>query len=85
MVTITSRDLLDRFGHYCRLAAREPVTIADQGREALVLLSAGEYERLKVQDRKALYVWELPEDALRALTEAEPPEEAARYDHELDP
>jgi prevent-host-death family protein len=85
MITISSADFLERFGRYSRLAEREPVTIVDQGREALVLLSAGEYERLKGRDRKALYVWELPDDAVQALAWAEAPEEAARYNHELDP
>jgi prevent-host-death family protein len=85
MITVTSAEFQKSVGRYGEAAQREPVAITNHGRESLVLLSAEEYHRLKRQDRRAYYVWELPEEELRALATAEAPEEAARYDHELTP
>jgi prevent-host-death family protein len=83
MITVTSTEFQKSVGRYGEAAQREPVAITSHGRESLVLLSAEEYRRLKQQDRKAYYVWELPEEELRALATAEAPEEAAQYDHEV--
>ena len=56
-----------------------------RGRESLVVLSAGEFRRLKALDaRQALYAWELPEDLAEALDESQPPAFTAQFDHELD-
>jgi prevent-host-death family protein len=83
MISVTSAEYQKSFGRYGDIARREPVAITNHGRESLVLLSAEEYRRLKQQDRKAYYVWELPEEELQALANAEAPEEAAQYDHEV--
>ena len=53
---VTSAEFQKAFGRYCEEALREPVTITHHGRESLVLLSAGEYRRLKERDREALHV-----------------------------
>ena len=74
MVTVTAAELQRQFGRYRDLALREPVSITHHGRESLVVLSADEYRRLKsLDDRQALYAWELPDDVAQALSEAEPP------------
>ena len=83
MVSITFAEFQKSFGRYREVAQREPVTITNHGRESLVLLSVEEYRRLKRLDRRALYPWELDEQALAALESAEPPAEAARFDDEL--
>jgi prevent-host-death family protein len=85
MITVTAAEFQRRFGRYREAAHREPVAITSHGRESVVLLSAAEYERLKRQDRAALHVWELDEGDLEAIAATEPPEEAARYDHEVEP
>jgi prevent-host-death family protein len=82
-VTISSGDFLKAYGRISETALREPVSITSHGRERLVLLSADEYRRLKANDRAALYPWELGADDLRALEVAEPPAEAAAFDHEI--
>jgi hypothetical protein len=51
-------------------------------RERLVLLSAHEYRRLKENDRKPLYPWELSDSDLRALEVSQPPGAASQFDHE---
>jgi prevent-host-death family protein len=83
MISVTSAEFQKSFGRYREVAQREPVTITSHGRESLVLLSAEEYRRLKRLDRRALYPWELDEQTLEALEKAEPPLEAAQFDHEL--
>ena len=83
MISVTSAEFQQGFGRYREMARREPVAISDDGRDSLVVLSAEEYERLRRQDRRAFYVWELPEEDIQALAEARAPEETAQYDHEL--
>lgn len=80
--TVSSADFLKSYGRIAEVALREPVSITSHGRERLVLLSAEEYRRLKQNDRTALYPWELDNAALNALAAAEPPAEAADFDHE---
>lgn len=83
MVKVTSAEAQKQFGRYGEIAQREPVSITNHGRESLVLLSAAEYARLKALDtRKAHYAWELPDDLLKALDEAEAPAWTARFDGE---
>ena len=83
MVTITAAELQKQFGRYREVALREPVSVTHHGRESLVVLAADEYKRLKsYDDRQALYAWELPQDAIKALETAEIPEDGAQFDHE---
>ncbi|MEX0409787.1 type II toxin-antitoxin system Phd/YefM family antitoxin [Aquibium sp. LZ166] len=83
MVTITAAELQKQFGRYRDMALKEPVSVTHHGRESLVVMSADEYKRLKsFDDRQALYAWELPEDAVKALAEVEIPDDGAQFDHE---
>jgi prevent-host-death family protein len=82
--TVTSADFQKSFGRYREQALREPVVITNHGRESLVLLAAEEYHRLKRLDRRSLFAWELDNDTLRAIEEADIPAEASAFDHELD-
>lgn len=83
MVTITAAELQKQFGRYRDIALREPVSVTHHGRESLVVMSADEYKRLKSFDnRQALYAWELPEDAVKALAEVEIPDDGEQFDHE---
>ncbi|MEZ5877568.1 MAG: type II toxin-antitoxin system Phd/YefM family antitoxin [Tepidamorphaceae bacterium] len=83
MVKIAAAELQKHFGRYRDIALKSPVSVTHHGRDSLVLLSAEEYTRLKALDnRKALYAWELPADAVEALDEANIPAEGAAFDHE---
>ena len=84
MIRVTAAEFQRKFGRYRESAQREPVAITSHGRESVVLLSAEEYRRLKQQDRQARYVWELEPAELDAISRAEPPAEAAEFDHELE-
>jgi prevent-host-death family protein len=82
---VSSSEFLKRYGALSRRAQREPVTITNHGQDSLVLISAEEFRRLKALDtRKAYYSWELPEEWVKALEEAEAPAWTAQFDHELD-
>jgi prevent-host-death family protein len=73
--TFTAAELHKQFALYLEMARKEPVAVTRQGRESLVLLSAEEYKRLKsYDDRQSLHAWELPDDAVKALQVARPPE-----------
>jgi hypothetical protein len=48
-------------------------------------MTAEENTRLRRGDRRAFYAWELDEATLRAIEEAEVPEEARAFDHEVEP
>ena len=58
-------------------AAEEPVTITKEGRDHLVLLSAGEYARLRQRDRQVGLTTELPEEWVEAVRNARVPAEFA--------
>jgi prevent-host-death family protein len=80
---VSSGELQRAFGRYSELALQTPVSITNHGRESLVLMSIAEYRRLKHLDRRVLRPWEMSEEAIKALLAAEPPVEAAEFDHEL--
>jgi prevent-host-death family protein len=83
METVSAADFQRKIGHYKDLALVEPVAITNSGRERLVLLSAEEYRRLTRRDREVVRVEELTETDLEAIRKAEPPAEAAAFDHEV--
>lgn len=82
---VTAAEVGKNFGQFADKALVEPVTITKYGREHLVLLSADEYARLKRRDRQVYRTGEIPADWVAAIEAAEPPAEAAAFDHEYDP
>jgi len=78
MPRVSSTDLSNRLGQYQDEALKHPVIITKNNRERLVLLSIEEYRRLKQLDRKALFVEELSDAELEAISRAEVP---AEYEH----
>lgn len=80
---ITATEFQKSFGRYREVAAREPVTITNHGRDSLVLVSATEYERLLERDNQmALRPWEISEAMAAALRTAQAPPEAAAFDQD---
>lgn len=84
MVTITSAEFQRHFGRYQDAALTEPVSVTRNGRERIVVLSADEYHRLKKRDRRVMSIEDFTEDDLTAIRNAEPPPEAAAFDHEVE-
>ena len=54
MKTFSALDAKNRFGQLLDAAQREPVTITKQGRPAAVMLSVGDYERIRGAARHRL-------------------------------
>ena len=83
MITITSAEFQRNFGRYQYEASREPVAITRNGRERIVVLSATEYHRLKRRDRQVMGLDDFTEADIEVIRNAEPPKEAAAFDHEV--
>jgi prevent-host-death family protein len=84
MITITSVEFQRNFGLYQDTAFKEPIAITRNGRERIVVLSAEEYHRLKRRDRQVMRLEDLTEADLQAILQAEPPPEAAAFNHEVE-
>jgi prevent-host-death family protein len=85
MPKVSAAQFQKQFGAYSETAQREPVTITKHGRDSLVLMSAEAYERFKAYYApKAYHVSEAPDEFIRALETAEPPEWTKIYNHELE-
>ena len=70
-------------GRYQDLALTQPVAVTRNGRERTVLISIGEYLRLKRRDRRVLGLDDFTEQDLIALESMEAPEESKVFNHEL--
>lgn len=60
-----------------------PAVTTGTSRRRLVILSIDEYFCLIRRDRLAIAVEDLSDAEIEAISRAEPPAEAAQYDHEL--
>lgn len=83
MVKVASAEFQKNIGRYQDLALTEPVMVTRNGRERTVLISAGEYERLKRRDRRVMGLSDFTQEDIAAIERAEPPPEAAKFDHEV--
>ena len=83
MEVTTSADFQRKIGHYQDKALVEPVMVTRNGRERVVLISADEFKRLKRRDREVMGLEDFTKADLEAIRNAEPPPEAAMFDHEL--
>jgi prevent-host-death family protein len=83
MDTVSAGEFQRKIGHYQDRALVEPVVVTRNGRERLVLLSAEEFKRLKRRDREVLGLADFTDADLAAIRSAEPPLEAAAFDHEV--
>lgn len=80
---IPAAEFQRNFGHYQDVALRQPVTITRNGRDRMVLLSTEEYQRLKRRAREVLTLDDFTDADIAAIEAAQPPPEAASFDHEL--
>lgn len=71
MRKVSSGDVAKNFGRFQDAALAEPVLVEKYGRASVVILSAGEYERLKKRDRQALAVEELSQQDIADLEKSE--------------
>jgi prevent-host-death family protein len=80
----TSAEFQKAFGRFRTMAQREPVVITNHGREDLVVLSIGEYNRLKRRDREVLPASAFSAADLEALGNVRIPAEASAFDGEVE-
>jgi len=80
---VTTAEFIKYYGTLADRALLEPVTITKNGRDRLVILSAGEYERLARRDRRVLTAGELTDEEIALIASAEVPPERAHLDEEL--
>ena len=85
MIKVTSAEFQRNIGRYQDLALTQPIAVTRNGRDRTVMISTEEYQRLKRRDRQVLRLEDFTDEMLDAIAKAEPPEEAARYDHEYEP
>jgi len=83
ITTISSVEFQRNFGRYQDEALKTPVAVTRNGRERIVILSAEEYHRLKRRDRQVMSIEDFTAADLQAITNAEPPREAAAFDDEV--
>ena len=83
MVRVSSGELQRKIGHFQDLALVQPVTITNNGRDRLVMMSAEEYRRLKRRDRQVMGIEDFTEADLDALRQVQPSAASAAFDHEV--
>ena len=81
---VSTADFIKNYGTLADKALTEPVTITKNGRDRLVVLSAGEYARLKRRDRRVVRTGDLSREDIALIAEAEVPAEYAYLDAELE-
>lgn len=81
---ISTADFLKNFGAISDQALSEPVTITKNGRDRLVVISAGEYERLTRRDRRVVPAGSLTDAEVEAITRAEMPAGLEHLDSEIE-
>ena len=80
---VSTADFIKNYSTLADRALAEPVTITKHGRDRLVVVSASEYERLKLRDRQVFASAELPDRVLELIAQAEVPAEYAQLNEEL--
>lgn len=83
MATVTSAEFQRNVVLYQDKALHEPVTVTENGREQVVLLSAEEYRRLKRRDRRVFAVEDLTPEQMQALEKTAMPPGKEHLDAEL--
>ncbi len=76
MVNVTSTEVQRNFGVYREMAegsngAPEPVTVLHGDRPSVVILSAAEFARLKLRDKRAMATEDLPEWLVNQIATSE--------------
>lgn len=84
MTRVPAAEFQRNIGTYQDKALVEPVFVTRNGRERTVLLSVGEYRRLKSLDRAAFPVQALSDDDLDHIASASVPDDFAYLDAELE-
>jgi prevent-host-death family protein len=83
MLKVGAGEAQRNFGLYQDKALIQPVAVTRNGRPRTVMISIEEYERLKRRDRQVFRTEEAPQNIVDAILNAEIPEDAKQFDHEV--
>jgi PHD/YefM family antitoxin component YafN of YafNO toxin-antitoxin module len=81
---VSSSEFIRNYGSLSDRALIEPVTITQGGRDRLVLVSAEEFERVKLYGRRSLAIGELAESEVAEIAKAQVPAEYDELNQLLD-
>jgi prevent-host-death family protein len=84
MLTVSATEFQKNFAKYQDAALVQPVTVTQNGRERIVVLSAETFHQMQRYTREVLPIEALSDTDLAALAAAEPPRGNDHLDRELD-
>ena len=82
-MTVSTADFIKNYGALADQVLSEPLTITKNGRERLVVLSAGEYDRLKRRDRRVVRLEDFTDAEMALIAKVEVPSGHKPLDEEL--
>ena len=80
---VSTAGYIKNYGALADQALSEPLTITKNGRERLVVLSAGEYDRLKRRDRRVVRLEDFTDAEMALIAKVEVPSGHKPLDEEL--
>ena len=80
---VSIAEFIKNSGTVADKARQVPVTVTENGRDCLVVMSAREYARLQRRDRRVVATGNLSEEDIALIAKAEVPDEYAHLDQEL--
>jgi len=80
---VSTSEFMRNFSAISERALVEPVTITENGRDRLVVLSMEEYQRLKRGERHVYRTEQLPAELVKEIAVALPDPGAVLFDHEI--
>jgi prevent-host-death family protein len=84
MLTVSATEFQKNFAKYQDAALVQPVSVTQNGRERIVVLSAETFRQMQRHTRDVLPIEALSDADIEAIASVEAPAEARRFDHELD-
>lgn len=83
ILTVSAADFQRNIGKYQDVALSQPVAVTRNGRQSCVLISTGEYIKLKRREREVLALEDFTESDADVVRRAKPSEYAQAFDHEI--
>ena len=80
---VTASEFRERFGTLSDRAVESPLTITENGKDRLVLMSVEEFRRLNRRDLQALAIEEIPQEVADLIAKTEVDPRHAHLDEEL--
>jgi prevent-host-death family protein len=75
MSIVTSAEVQKNFGRYREQALADPVVVTQYGKPSVVIISAGEYERLRELDRRVMRLEDMSDAEIEEMLNSEIPRE----------